>query len=91
MFDGKIICDVTLFTQVQLKCPGTECEDRKLTGGGVYKRARRVIDMDKNYYLVTEQLDCHTCHKKYLGWGDVVMSQLDVGHRRQFPAILTRK
>lgn len=45
--------------------------------------------MDGFYSMAAEYLECGKCHKKYVAWSDAVLQQLDVGHRTQFPAILT--
>ncbi|KAK0141506.1 hypothetical protein N1851_021392 [Merluccius polli] len=39
--------------------------------------------------LATEYLECKGCSKKYPGWSEDILGQLDMGHRSQFPALLT--
>lgn len=75
--------------KVQLVCLNTDCRRRQLTHAGLYPRVRQVLDICDYYNLVTEYLECLTCGKKYIGWSQTILSQLDIGHRYQFPAILT--
>ncbi|KAI4795382.1 hypothetical protein KUCAC02_031462 [Chaenocephalus aceratus] len=44
-----------------LKCPNCA---HKMTGGGLYKTVRRVLDLDGWYYMGTEYLECSSCTKK---------------------------
>ena len=75
----------------ELKC--TRCNDKVLTGAGVYKRPRMVLDVDRFYILVTEKVQCTnpTCRRPYTCWEDEVLNQLDVATRSKFPVIVTRK
>ncbi|KAA8577842.1 hypothetical protein FQN60_002499, partial [Etheostoma spectabile] len=41
--------------------------------------------------MATEYLQCHSCLKKAAGWSQDMLEQLDVAHRKQFPAVLTYK
>ena len=75
--------------KVQLVCLNTNCRNRQLTHAGLYPRVRQVLDICDYYNLVTEYLECLTCGKKYIGWSQSILNQLDIGHRYQFPAILT--
>jgi hypothetical protein len=77
--------------QVRLVCENSACEGHQLTGAGIYKRARKVLDLDRYYYVVTENVECAKCHKRYIAWSEVVLRQLDPGHRSEFPIILTAK
>ena len=45
------------------------------------------------YNMVSEYLECSNCKKKviFIAWSAPVLAQLDVGHRLQFPIILTYK
>ncbi|XP_013402454.1 uncharacterized protein LOC106168072 [Lingula anatina] len=76
--------------QIPLKC--NRCGSR-LTRKGIYNRLREVVDVDCKYYLMTEYFECVRCipHMTTMGWSDVILSQLDEGHRLIFPAILTQK
>ena len=67
------------------------CYGKSLTSCGIYKNVRQVLAMDSFYSTACEYLECGKCHKKYIGWSDVVLQQLNVGHRSYFPAILTYK
>ncbi|XP_013384277.1 uncharacterized protein LOC106154470 [Lingula anatina] len=77
--------------RVRLQCPKEECGGHHLTGAGLHRRARQVLDVDGYYYLVTETLTCSRCRTPYLSWNDVVLNQLDIGHRGQFRIIMTTK
>lgn len=77
--------------KVRLACPHEACEGRQLTACGLYKSVREVLDIDGYFYLATEYLECGNCHRKLAGWSTAVMDQLDIGHRCQFPAIVTYK
>jgi len=50
---------------------------------------RQVLDVDGFYNLASEYLECTSCKGRYISWSDDILRQLDVGHRRLFPAILT--
>ncbi|XP_055763318.1 uncharacterized protein LOC129839740 isoform X1 [Salvelinus fontinalis] len=70
-------------------CTQPRCKRQKLTGCGVYKTVRRVLDMDGWYFMGTEYLECRLCKKKLAGWSLDILDQLDASHRSIFPAILT--
>jgi len=80
-----------LDTLQDLKCIQSACSGRRLTACGLYKQVRQVVDLDGFYTLASEYLECGKCNKKYISWSDAILDQLDVGHRSQFPAILTYK
>jgi hypothetical protein len=50
---------------------------------------RKVLDVNSYYYLATEYLECKVCRKKFASSSQHVLSQLDMGRRSYFPAILT--
>ncbi|KAJ8007961.1 hypothetical protein DPEC_G00099780 [Dallia pectoralis] len=70
-------------------CTQSQCNGRKLTGCGVYKTVRKVLDLDGWYFMGTEYLECSKCKKKWASWSLDVLNQLDPSHRAKFPAILT--
>ncbi|XP_062250362.1 uncharacterized protein LOC133959255 [Platichthys flesus] len=72
----------------KLSCPNCK---RQLTGAGLYKTVRRVLDFGGWYHMGTEYLECGGCKRKYAAWGQGIMSQLDLAHKAQFPAVLTYK
>ncbi|XP_044025644.1 uncharacterized protein LOC122863319 [Siniperca chuatsi] len=72
----------------KLVCP--TC-GRKLTGAGLYKTVRRVLDMSSWYFMGTEYLECCSCHRKYAAWAQDILGQLDLAHQERFPAVLTYK
>ncbi|XP_061745496.1 uncharacterized protein LOC133544310 isoform X1 [Nerophis ophidion] len=70
----------------KLECP--KCK-HKLTGFGLYKTLRKVLDLSDWYYMATEYLECHACHKKYAAWASNIIGQLSTAKQAEFPAILT--
>ncbi|CAJ1069327.1 hypothetical protein MATL_G00263900 [Xyrichtys novacula] len=72
----------------RLVCP--VCR-RQLTGAGLYRTVRRVLDMSSWYFMGTEYLECCSCHRKYVAWAQDILEQLDLAHRERFPAVLTYK
>lgn len=66
------------------------CE-KELTSAGIYRKVRQVLDVDGYYNLATEYLECVSCGIKVAGWDRAIVKQLDIGHRLQFPALLTYK
>ena len=73
---------------IPLKCP--TC-DMRLNHGGLYRKAREVVDIDSRYYLIGEYLRCNRCKTPQCPWNSALLSQLDAGHRSIFPAVLTTK
>lgn len=73
----------------KLVCTQPQCRGQKLSGAGLYRTVRRVLDIDGWYYMATEYLECRRCRKKVAGWSRDVLDQLDPAHREEFPAILT--
>ncbi|CAL8317387.1 unnamed protein product [Merluccius merluccius] len=71
-----------------LLCVRPACGKRKLTAAGLYQTVRQVLDIDRWYDLATEYLECKGRSKKYPGWSEDILGQLDMGHRNQFPALL---
>ncbi|KAK1887156.1 S-adenosylmethionine synthase [Dissostichus eleginoides] len=43
------------------------------------------------YFVASEYLACRRCKRKVISWSHGLFSQLDIGHRVQFPCILTSK
>ncbi|CAB1445244.1 unnamed protein product, partial [Pleuronectes platessa] len=72
----------------KLSCPNCK---RQLTGAGLYKTVRRVLDFGRWYHMGTEYLECAGCKKKYAASAQGIMSQLDLAHQAHFPAVLTYK
>ena len=75
--------------QVQFHCPHAECHGHLLTSAGIYPRVRQVLDIDCYYSLAAEYLECISCKRKLISWSSVLLQQLDLGHRLQFPVLLT--
>lgn len=64
----------------------------QLTGYGVHKRARQVLDVDRYYLMVTETLRCQSgCRATYLSTSKTILDQLSLPLRGEFRLILTRK
>ncbi len=72
-----------------LACVRPDCGKHRLTAAGLYSTVRKVLDIDGWYDLATEYLECKRCKKKYPAWSEDILGQLDLGHRSQFPALLT--
>ncbi|XP_023815154.2 uncharacterized protein LOC110013889 [Oryzias latipes] len=77
--------------QVKLTCPHSDCHKGLLTSSGVHQKIRQVISLDITYFVASEYLVCKICKRKVISWSHAIVSQLDVGHRGQFPCILTSK
>ena len=75
--------------QMRLHCPCDNCDKHPLTSAGLYPHVRQVLDLDGYYSLVTEHLQCGNCKRKVISWSQGILDQLDVGHRKQFPIIIT--
>ncbi|XP_036419498.1 uncharacterized protein LOC118803096 [Colossoma macropomum] len=74
--------------KVRVFCP--TC-GKQLTGYGVHKRVRKVLDIDTFYLLVTEILRCTVCRLTFLSTSQTVRDQLDLPHQKMFRLILTQK
>lgn len=72
-------------------CPNDGCQGNELTSAGVYKTIKQILDVESYYLMATEYLECRKCGGKLAAWSPAVVSQLDFGHRQQFPAVLTYK
>ncbi|KAM9715533.1 uncharacterized protein ACNS7B_021836 [Menidia menidia] len=77
--------------KVKVVCPNPSCGGHQLTGAGLHNGARRVLDVDRIYNMVTETLTCRKCKASHLSWSQVVLQQLDLAHRSEFRVILTQK
>ena len=75
--------------QVRLHCPNDDCVKHPLTSAGLRPHVRQVLDLDGYYSLITEYLEGGKCKRKVIGWSQGSLDQLDVGHRKQFPTIIT--
>ncbi|KAJ4928157.1 hypothetical protein JOQ06_015954 [Pogonophryne albipinna] len=73
---------------VRVFCP--TC-GKQLTGGGVHRRSRKVLDIDRYYLMVTETLRCSVCVVNFLSTSQTVRDQLDLPHQKMFRLILTHK
>ncbi len=77
--------------QVKLTCPHPDCQKDLLTSAGLHQKIRLVVAMGKMYFVASEYLACRRCKRKVISWSHDIISQLDIGHRVQFPCILTSK
>ena len=75
--------------RVVLRCTQPDCKDQELISAGLYPVVRQVLDIDNYYLLATEKMSCNKCNTRYIGWSGSIVNQLDVGHRLQFPVLLT--
>ncbi|CAL8311585.1 unnamed protein product [Lota lota] len=69
-------------------CPTCGCS---LTGAGLYRTVRRVLDTSGWYFMGTEHLECCSCKTRYAVWAQSITGQLNLAHQERFPAILTYK
>ena len=74
-------------SQTRLHCPRNDFDMHLLAG--LYPHVTQVLDLDGYYSLVTEHLECGNCKRKVISWSQGILHQLDVGHRKQFPIIIT--
>ena len=56
-----IIMDITLFSPIMY-----HFFQLYLTQSGLYKTVRRVLDIDRRYFMGTEYLECKFCEKNLL-------------------------
>ena len=77
--------------KVKLYCPQPDCEKRELASAGINQKVRQVADIDGFYNMACDNLECMKCRRRVLSWSHAILSQLDIGHRVQFPCILTAK
>ena len=77
--------------QVKLTCPHSDCNRELLTSAGLHQKIRLVVAVGKMYFVASEYLACRRCKRKVISWSHGIVSQLDIGHRVQFPCILTSK
>jgi hypothetical protein len=77
--------------EVLIYCPS--CKERgvkqEMASHGIYRTVRRVIDVDRFYYLASEYVMCEKCKRSFASWSSEVLQQLPEGLRLQFPALLT--
>ncbi|XP_063063642.1 uncharacterized protein LOC134456175 [Engraulis encrasicolus] len=74
--------------KLKLNCPNCETQ---LIGCGVYEKARKVLDIDRYYLLVTEILRCPPCSVDYLSTSQALRDQLDLPHQMLFRVVMTTK
>ncbi|XP_073714915.1 uncharacterized protein [Misgurnus anguillicaudatus] len=77
--------------QLKLTCPHPDCQKDLLTSAGLHQKIRVVIALNSMYFVASEYLACRRCKRKVISWSHDIVSQLDIGHRVQFPCILTSK
>lgn len=77
--------------QVKLSCPHPGCDKEPLSSAGLHQKIRQVVAVGKMYFVASEYLACRRCKRKVISWSHGIVSQLDIGHRVQFPCILTSK
>jgi hypothetical protein len=77
--------------QYKFICKNDNCINKALRAHGLYRRPRRVLDVDTFYTVVTDVLICGNCRSTYVSWSPAILDQLDIGHRIRFPIIMTQK
>ena len=73
----------------KLNCPHMDWNKHPLTSAGLYPHVGQVLYLDGYFSLVTKYLECSKCKRNVISWSQAILDQLDVGHRRQFPIIIT--
>ncbi|XP_016388323.1 uncharacterized protein LOC107724059 [Sinocyclocheilus rhinocerous] len=73
---------------LKAKVVSGDCLKEELTSAGLHQELRQVVDMEGSYFMASERLVCGKCKRKWISWSHDVVSQLDIGHRVQFPCIL---
>ncbi|KAK1875450.1 Sarcoplasmic/endoplasmic reticulum calcium ATPase 2, partial [Dissostichus eleginoides] len=68
-----------------------KCNQELLTSAGLHQKIRQVVAVWKMYFVASEYLAYRRCKRKVISWSHGLVSQLDIGHRVQFPCILTSK
>ncbi|XP_062395732.1 uncharacterized protein LOC134083423 [Sardina pilchardus] len=77
------------FWRVRLVCPHPDCIQSELTSAGLHQRIKQVVGVSSSYYIASEYLACKSCKRRVISWSSAIISQLDIGHRIQFPCIMT--
>ena len=75
--------------QFKLNCPHMDWNKHPLTSAGLYPHVGQVLYLDGYFSLVTKYLECSKCKRNVISWSQAILDQMDVGHRRQFPIIIT--
>ncbi|CAM4637419.1 unnamed protein product [Leuciscus chuanchicus] len=73
---------------VELTCPRSDCVKEELTSTGLHQELRQVVNVERSYFMASECLVCVKCKREVISWSHDIVSQLDIGHRVQFPCIL---
>ncbi|KAL8574946.1 hypothetical protein ACOMHN_052111 [Nucella lapillus] len=71
------------------RCPRETCKGGELTSTGVHPSVRRVLDVDSQYYLATEGVQCPRCKGRWVCWSGQLLRQMEPAYRAQFPAVVT--
>ncbi|KAF7290249.1 3'-5' exonuclease domain-containing protein [Mycena indigotica] len=72
------------------RCPTNDCSGHLIRDGPV-KRPRRVVDVDRCFWLVGHSYACSqgTCRKKFRSWDQRVLARIPQPLAAEFPAHLT--
>ncbi|XP_061628660.1 uncharacterized protein LOC133477666 isoform X2 [Phyllopteryx taeniolatus] len=84
--NGPDVGAAAMMWGLKLACP--HCRHR-LTGGGLYRTVRRVLDLQDWYFMGTEYLECIGCRRKYSAWEEAIIQQMSMYQQLKFPAVLT--
>ncbi|KAL1246739.1 hypothetical protein QQF64_034328 [Cirrhinus molitorella] len=76
--------------RVKVVCPNPACGQHQLTGGGLHKRARQVLDIDRMYNVVTETLICTKCKASHVSWTHQRSSTIKENHSEEWLQRLAR-
>ncbi|KAG2192239.1 hypothetical protein INT47_009231, partial [Mucor saturninus] len=76
-----------------LKCPTCKLANLERKEFAKKTKARRIIDLFDCFYLMSMNYRCmnKNCKKTFSGYNQSIIKQLNPGHQRAFPAILTHK
>ncbi|KAJ7664030.1 hypothetical protein DFH06DRAFT_1394036 [Mycena polygramma] len=84
----------TLLLPIDFKITCVFCEKKEMTDGGWNNNpvARRVVDLDSCYYILTKRVKCrYGCGKSCNLYNAGILRQLPPLLRNQFPAFLTHR
>lgn len=81
-----------VFPSVEMRCPVSSCMSTEQIRHGLSK-PRRVICIDRCFFVITQRMKCKTCSKTYMATHPNVIASLPVECRTAdlVPFVLTRK
>jgi hypothetical protein len=79
------------FANVKIECPSCGSTNTKANGWPSKPIARRVVNLDKCYFLVGRRQVCNECRKQFNSYDPKVLDRLPARLRHLFPAFLTKR